>query len=131
MGGMRSAKVDGRVADLRAMFEQGLAWAMNGVAAKEHVHEPLLQLARNRSYVIEMVNETMWHHPMHLHGHVFRVLTRNGEPTRHREWQDTVLVNPRERVEIAFAADNPGDWMFHCHILEHQMAGMMGTIAVS
>jgi FtsP/CotA-like multicopper oxidase with cupredoxin domain len=113
------------------MFEQGLAWAMNGVAAKEHVHEPLLKLVRNRSYIIEMVNETMWHHPMHLHGHVFRVLTRNGEPTRHREWQDTVLVNPRERVEIAFAADNPGDWMFHCHILEHQMAGMMGTITVS
>ena len=131
MGNMRSAQVDGRTADLRALFEAGLAWAMNGVAVKEHVHEPLLRLSHNRSYIVEMVNETMWHHPMHLHGHVFRVLTRNGDATQHREWQDTVLVNPRERVEIAFVADNPGDWMFHCHILEHQMAGMMGTFVVA
>jgi FtsP/CotA-like multicopper oxidase with cupredoxin domain len=131
MGSMRSAKVDGREADLRSMFEQGLAWAMNGVAAKEHVHESLLHLTRHRSYVLEMVNETMWHHPMHLHGHSFRVLTRNGEPTKYREWQDTVLVNPRERVEVAFVADNPGAWMFHCHILEHQIAGMMATVTVS
>jgi FtsP/CotA-like multicopper oxidase with cupredoxin domain len=78
-----------------------------------------------------MVNETAWHHPMHLHGHAFRVLSRNGQPTRYREWQDTVLLAPRERVEIAFVADNPGDWMFHCHILEHQAAGMMSTIRVA
>src|SRR5512143_962432 len=51
-----------------------------------------------------------------------RVLTRNGQPTPYREWQDTVLMAPRERVEIAFVADNPGNWMFHCHILEHQDA---------
>jgi FtsP/CotA-like multicopper oxidase with cupredoxin domain len=38
---------------------------------------------------------------------------------------------PRERVEIAFVADNAGDWMFHCHILEHQAAGMMGVIRVA
>ena len=48
-----------------------------------------------------------------------------------REWQDTVLMAPRERVEIAFVADNLGDWMFHCHILEHQAAGMMGVIRVA
>ena len=66
-----------------------------------------------------------------LHGHSFRVISRNGKPTRYREWQDTVLMAPRERVEIAFAADNPGDWMFHCHILEHQAAGMMGVIRVA
>ena len=67
---------------------------------------------------------------MHLHGQSFRVITRNGQPTRHREWQDTVLMAPEERVEIAFVADNPGDWMLHCHILEHQAAGMMGIIRV-
>ena len=37
---------------------------------------------------------------------------------------------PREHVEIALVADNPGDWMFHCHILEHQASGMMGVIRV-
>ena len=49
-------------------------------------------------------------------------ISRNGQPTRHRELQDTVLVSPREKVEIAFVADNPGGWMFHCHVLEHQAA---------
>jgi FtsP/CotA-like multicopper oxidase with cupredoxin domain len=68
---------------------------------------------------------------MHLHGHVFRVLSRNGQPTARREWLDTVLMAPGERVEIAFVADNPGDWMFHCHILEHQQGGMMGTVRVA
>ena len=60
----------------------------------------------------------------------FRVLSRNGKPTRHREWQDTVLMAPREKVEIGLVADNPGDWMIHCHILEHQAAGMMGVFRV-
>ena len=83
--------------------------------------------------VVDLVlhNPTMMAHPIHLHGHSFRVLSRNGQPTRYQEWQDTVLMAPEERVEIAFVADNPGDWMFHCHILEHQAAGMMATIRVN
>ena len=71
---------------------------------------------------------TAWHHPMHLHGHSFRVLSRNGAPTPRREWLGTVLMSPRETVEIAFAADNPGDWMLHCHVLEHQAGGMMACL---
>ena len=57
--------------------------------------------------------------------------SRNGRPTRHREWHDTVLTAPRGRVDSAFVADNRGDWMFHCHILEHEAAGMMGVIRVA
>jgi FtsP/CotA-like multicopper oxidase with cupredoxin domain len=77
-----------------------------------------------------MKNETAWWHPMHLHGHVFRIISRNSEPQKLEAWQDTVLVPPREQVEVAFVADNPGDWMFHCHVLEHQLGGMMGIIRV-
>jgi FtsP/CotA-like multicopper oxidase with cupredoxin domain len=40
-------------------------------------------------------------------------------------------VSPRERVEIAFVADSPGDWMFHCHVLEHQAGGLRGVIRVA
>jgi FtsP/CotA-like multicopper oxidase with cupredoxin domain len=130
MGGMMSAMMDGKRADMRTLMHNGLVWAINGVAAKGHVHDPLVVLHRNRSYVLELVNDTAWHHPMHLHGHSFRVISRNRQPTPHREWQDTVLLAPRERAEIAFVADNPGDWMFHCHILEHQAGGMMGVIRV-
>ena len=77
------------------------------------------------------MNDTRWHHPIHLHGHAFRVLTRNGRPTRAREWQDTVLMAPDERVEVAFVADSPGDWMLHCHILDHQEGGMMAVVRVA
>jgi FtsP/CotA-like multicopper oxidase with cupredoxin domain len=131
MGGMMMAMMDGRRTDMRAMMQHGMAWAINGVVASRHVMEPFLTLQRGRSCVLAMHNDTAWHHPMHLHGHAFRVIARDGRPTRHQEWQDTVLMAPHESVEIAFVADNAGDWMFHCHILEHQAAGMMGVIRVA
>ena len=118
-GGMMSRMHDGGI------------WFVNGVAAEGHILDPMLVLGRDISHVIAMTNATAFHHPIHLHGHSFRVISRNGVPTAYREWQDTVLMAPRERVEIAFVADNPGDWMFHCHILEHQAAGMMGVIRVA
>ena len=117
--------------NMMEMMHSGKIWFINGVAAVGHMMEPMLTLQRGRSYVLAMSNETMWWHPMHLHGYAFRVLSRNGVATRYREWQDTVLMEPREKVEIAFVADNPGDWMFHCHILEHQESGMMGVIRVA
>ena len=131
MGGMMMGMMGGRRTSMREMMHKGKAWTINGVAATGHVMEPLLTLMRGRTYVLTLNNDTAWHHPIHLHGHSFRVISRNGKPTRHREWQDTVLMSPRERAEIAFVADNPGNWMFHCHILEHQAGGMMGVIRVS
>ncbi|HEX2136208.1 MAG TPA: multicopper oxidase family protein [Microvirga sp.] len=130
MGGMTGGIVDGRPMDVREMLRHGLAWTLSGMAGHDHAHAPMLTLERGRSCVLAMHNETAWHHPMHLHGHVFRVLSRNGVAAARREWLDTVLVDPRERVEVAFVADNPGDWMFHCHVLEHQAGGMTGAIRV-
>jgi FtsP/CotA-like multicopper oxidase with cupredoxin domain len=131
MGDLSHAKMDGKRVGMMQMMHSGKAWAVNGVVATGHIHEPMLTLTRGGSYRLKLINDTAWHHPIHFHGHSFRVLSRNGRPTAHREWQDTVLMNPNERVEIAFVADNPGDWMFHCHILEHQAAGMMGVIRVA
>ena len=123
MGGMMRRMMPG--------MQHGGIWNINGVSATGHVMDPMLTLAQGRSYLLALTNDTAFHHPIHLHGHSFRVLSRDGVPTRRREWQDTVLMDPRERVDIAFVADNPGDWMFHCHILEHQAAGMMGVIRVA
>jgi FtsP/CotA-like multicopper oxidase with cupredoxin domain len=111
---------------------RGLFWTVNGRPAADdaHQHAPLLTLARGRSYVLELVNDTAWHHPIHLHGHVFKILSRGGKPGTRGESGDTVLINPRSRAEIAFVADNPGDWMLHCHILEHLASGMMATLRV-
>jgi FtsP/CotA-like multicopper oxidase with cupredoxin domain len=90
-----------------------------------------MTLKSNSSNLIEFVNETSWHHPIHLHGHVFRVLTRNGKEVVPQQWADTVLLEPDSRAEIAFVADNPGDWMLHCHVLEHQVTGMMAVVRVA
>ena len=103
---------------------KGMFWTVNGKPIREHDHHaPLLELKSRQSYLLELVNDTAWHHPIHLHGHAFRVLP--GE-----RWGDTVLLEPKSRAEIAFVADNPGDWMLHCHVLEHQASGMMAMVRV-
>lgn len=65
-------------------------------------------------------------HPMHLHGHTFQVLSKNGKPLGGAaEYKDTLNVKPGEEYVVAFEANNPGDWMFHCHDLHHAAAGMV------
>ena len=112
----------------------GAAWGINGQSMTGDGSAdmpPLFRVDRGRSCILDFRNETAWWHPMHLHGHSFHVLDRAGVPVPHDEWGDTVLVRPRERVRVAFVADNPGDWMLHCHVMEHQVGGLMTTIRVS
>lgn len=125
-----SGGMGGKMSDAMGMMGN-MAWAINGVSATGHTHDPMITFTRGRTAILDLHNDTAWWHPIHLHGHSFRVISRNGKPTAHREWQDTVLMPPRETAEIAFVADNPGDWMFHCHVLEHQAAGMMATLRVT
>src|SRR5207244_4016742 len=74
---------------------RGATWAMNGMSMTgdgQPDMPPLVTLKRGQSCVVALRNETAWWHPMHLHGHSFRVISRNGKPNRLREWRDTVLV---------------------------------------
>jgi FtsP/CotA-like multicopper oxidase with cupredoxin domain len=132
-GGMMGGGAMMGMVGMRGMGH-GASWAINGTSMTGDGHAgmpPLLTLQRGRSYAITMRNETAWWHPMHLHGFSFRVLSRTGSPAPHRQWADTVLVPPKETVEIAFVADNPGDWMLHCHVTDHQVAGMMTVLRVA
>lgn len=72
-----------------------------------------------------MINRTMMHHPMHLHGHFFRVINDQGDysPLKH-----TVDVAPMSTTVIEFAADEFGEWFFHCHLLYHMESGMARTV---
>ena len=129
-GGMMSGMGGGGMMGMNG----GAAWAINGRSMTgdgSAAMPPLFRIARGRSCVLDFRNETAWWHPMHLHGHSFNVLSRDRVPVPHDVWGDTVLVRPRERVRVAFVADNPGDWMLHCHIMEHQVGGLMTTIRVS
>ncbi len=109
-------------------------WAINGHSMTGDGHAsmaPLLTLKLGRSYVLTIRNETAFWHPVHFHGHVFRLLSRNGSSVPHRQWADTVLLPPKETVEVAFVADNPGDWMLHCHVTDHQVSGLMTVLRVA
>ncbi len=130
MGGMRSAKTNGQQQSIRELAAQGMMWAMNEQVGIGHSIEPIISLRRGQTCKLKLINNTVFDHPMHLHGHAFRVLNRNGQPDQYQTWQDTVMVWSNESVEIAFVADNPGDWMFHCHILEHQISGMSSIVRV-
>ncbi|TIM60484.1 MAG: multicopper oxidase family protein, partial [Mesorhizobium sp.] len=74
MGGMM-----GNMGGMMNMMHSGGIWFINGVAAEGHIMDPMLTLARDKSHVIAMTNATAWHHPIHLHGHSFRVISRNGK----------------------------------------------------
>jgi FtsP/CotA-like multicopper oxidase with cupredoxin domain len=100
------------------------AWSLNG---EYWPNITPLMIATGQRVAIEMVNHTMMAHPMHLHGHAFQVLALNGVPVSGAV-RDTVLVPPMGSVTIAFDADNPGRWAFHCHNLYHMMTGMMTEV---
>jgi FtsP/CotA-like multicopper oxidase with cupredoxin domain len=97
------------------------AWSLNGEYWPETT--PLTN-ATGQRVTINMLNHTMMAHPMHLHGHAFQVVAINGVPLAGAV-RDTVLVPPMANVTIAFDADNPGRWAFHCHNLYHMITGMM------
>jgi len=102
----------------------GYTWTLNGARYGEH--RPLTIRAGERVQVT-LRNATNMSHPMHLHGHVFQVVAIDGKPLA-GALRDTVLVPPRDSVTIAFDADNPGSWAFHCHHLYHMAAGMMTSV---
>lgn len=127
---------DGRVIDLAdsLCLSQGTFWTLNGKSWPDRDHTklppPLFTFKRGEQVVLEIANTTSRAHPIHIHGHTMVVLSASllSRPA-HRA--DTVLVLPNERVIVGFVADNPGNWMIHCHVIEHQETGMMGWFRVS
>ena len=76
---------------------------------------------------ILMMNHTEMAHPMHLHGHPFQVVDINGTPLA-GALRDTVHIPPKSTVTVAFDANHPGKWAFHCHHLYHMVSGMMSSV---
>lgn len=93
-------------------------WSFNGKTLSE---ESTIPVRHGEVLRIEFINDTMMHHPLHLHGHFFRVLNRHGS---HSPLKHTVDIPPMGKRTIEFLANEPGDWFFHCHLLYHMDAGM-------
>ena len=113
--------------DSRTGGEHGIEWTLNGTT---HGHGARDRLVLDEWSKIRFKNVSPRLHPMHLHGQFFKVLSRGGQPVDEGFWRDTVLIEPRETIEIGLVPLDPGRWMLHCHILEHAEAGMMGVVEV-
>ncbi|THF57842.1 multicopper oxidase family protein [Ollibium composti] len=108
-------------------------WAINKVPWPGDTPDPtapLAELKLGKSYVFDMENLTPHAHPIHLHGMSFTVLSSSAGPVMPLV-SDTYLLQPDEKVQLGFVADNPGDWLLHCHIIEHQKTGMTSYVRVA
>ncbi|MHB2168994.1 multicopper oxidase family protein [Alsobacter sp. R-9] len=98
----------------------GYQWGMNS-------DKPII-VRQGATVAVTMRNRSMMAHPMHLHGHRFRVVALDGQKVG-GAWRDTLLLPAMASATVVVEANNPGRWAFHCHHLYHMAAGMMGTFA--
>lgn len=113
---------------------KAMYWQINGQAGGEHKegdpHPALAKLKLGQSYILEFRNMAQYFHPVHLHGLTFKVLSSDRHPVT-PYYTDTYLLGKNETARVALVADNPGQWMLHCHVIDHMETGLMGTIEVS
>ncbi len=126
MGGLETGIYKGKQMSAEELIQNGQIWTLNGVAGLPD--EALAEVKLGEILRIPIINDTAFAHAMHLHGMHFQEVFADGSfgPLR-----DTILIERQERREIAFIASNPGDWVFHCHMLSHQAAGMITWVKVS
>ena len=111
---------------LGVSLRRGLDFLING--ERHHQDKPVKV---GELQVWDVVNRSLMDHPFHLHGFFFQVLSINGKAPQFLSWEDVINLPPRSTVRIAWMPeDRPGSWMYHCHILEHHEAGMMGHFDV-
>ena len=100
-------------------------WSFDGEKFSDRTEPiPFRHMERVR---VNLINDTMMPHPIHLHGHFFEVVTGN---PGHHPLKHTVNVLPGGKVSFDLTADGLGDWAFHCHMLLHMHAGMFRVVTV-
>lgn len=109
------------------MNGNGMVYTING---KTFPNIDPIQVKKGDFVKVKLVNRSKTDdHPMHLHGHFFQVLSKNGKSIEGSPIvKDTLNLKPEEEYEVAFVANNPGEWMFHCHDLHHASAGMVTEV---
>jgi CopA family copper-resistance protein len=100
-------------------------WSFDGIKMSD-MHMPI-PFTKNERVRVNLINDTMMGHPIHLHGHFFELVTGHGD---HAPRKHTVIVQPGGKVTFDLTADAVGDWAFHCHLLYHMHAGMMRVVSV-
>jgi FtsP/CotA-like multicopper oxidase with cupredoxin domain len=127
MGSLRAATFNGERLNFRQLVREGQFWAFNGAIGTMN-NPPLAKLSQGENVRLRIHNDTAFPHAMHLHGMHFHEVTEDG---RLGPLRDTTLLFGDQTREIAFVADNPGQWLLHCHMLSHAASGMMTRIEVA
>ena len=116
------------VLTLPPMKDNKSEFQVNGVPfwkAKPYV----AKLGEKQLWIVK--NDSDWDHPFHLHGFFFQVIDEKGQPVRPLARKDTVNIPMKTTMRLLVSFDErPGQWMFHCHILDHADGGLMGTVMV-
>jgi FtsP/CotA-like multicopper oxidase with cupredoxin domain len=123
-GGMTGAIYGGEKLDLRALLEKGMAWAINGTAGL--AAEPWQTFAQGDTVILEVNNRTKFDQPLHIHGHVWRVVE-----DLPKGFRDTIVIPAEEQAKVGFVADNPGKWGIQSAIAERVDSGLMTSFEVT
>ncbi|MFT3671231.1 multicopper oxidase family protein [Aestuariivirga sp.] len=128
-GGLKSARVGELTLELRQLLEKGLAWSMNGVAG---LGGPFIFEARKgEAIALDVQNTTAFPQPLNIHGHVWKVVERDGQPVEGEGWGDTAVIPEKSRAKLLLVADNPGPWAIQSLIAERSDAGLIGAFRVA
>jgi len=108
----------------------GYRWTINGKSVDKEADvlkdAKVLEVGEGQRVRLVFDNQTTMFHPMHLHGHTFQVVGPEGAAGPRK---DSMILRPNERIAVDFDADNPGQWLIHCHNLYHQSAGMHSVLS--
>lgn len=117
-------------ADDRTATTMNMQWSINGKVfpATQPLKVKVNQIVKIRLQNNDTKGMHPMDHPIHLHGTYFQVVSLNGKTPERETWRDTINVPAGEYVDIAFKMTQPGTWMLHCHVLDHEDGGMMTTI---
>ena len=133
MGNMMSGGMGQGMMDMGGGMAPMMRWTINGSSYPET--EPIfVKTGKLVKLRIRNSDSQMMHkmdHPIHIHGTYFQVVSVNGRDPERELWKDTINVPAGQYVDIAFIMKNPGQWMLHCHIIDHEDGGMMTMLEVS
>ena len=128
-GGLKSAKVGDQDLELRQLLEKGLAWAFNGYAGAGG--PPLFEAKKGENLVLAFDNITAFPQPLHIHGHVWKLIESDGAPRDAEPWRDTIVVPALAKAKMLLVADNPGAWLLQSLIAERVDSGLLAAFTVA
>lgn len=131
-GLLAAIPTDATTPSVMLTFHEAGSPAMRAFSINGEVYPAVTPLVATKDAVAvwNVQDDVGMDHPFHLHGMFFQVLDVDGVPPAHRGWKDTVIVPRYTTLRFVVRYGEPGHWMYHCHILEHQERGMMGVLDV-